>query len=240
MEACRRRQALVLHPASSHGVRTGKRLWTPGGGGYCHMWAIQVCAVVQGMVSERLALEQGIIFQGTDQLVEDFIQTRDCGIKVLFWLDCASILSSFQKTATLGQGGLGEFTLVQGSKIQLNYNLGQNKMEQQTPIPSKSRMKAREGQKLACENIRFSSLFVDGNVSRETQPAWQAFEREGEGNQGAPLSFLSRLKLLFLKLPFPSLSNACHAGYAKRCQLRRARRNGCFRRLGKNAPFSYP
>ena len=29
----------------------------------------------------------------------------------------------------------------------------------------------------------------------------------------APLAFLSRLKLLFPKLPFPSLSNACHAGY---------------------------
>ena len=32
MEACRRRQALVLHPASSHGVRTGKRLGPPGWG----------------------------------------------------------------------------------------------------------------------------------------------------------------------------------------------------------------
>ena len=30
-----------------------------------------------------------------------------------------------------------------------SYNLGQNKMEQQTPIPPKSRMKAREGQKRA-------------------------------------------------------------------------------------------
>ena len=29
----------------------------------------------------------------------------------------------------------------------------------------------------------------------------------------APLAFLSRLKLPFPKLPFPSLSNACHAGY---------------------------
>ena len=29
----------------------------------------------------------------------------------------------------------------------------------------------------------------------------------------APLAFLSRLKLFFPKLPFPSLSNACHAGY---------------------------
>ena len=30
----------------------------------------------------------------------------------------------------------------------------------------------------------------------------------------APLAFLSRLKLPFPKLPFPSLSNACHAGYS--------------------------
>ena len=30
-----------------------------------------------------------------------------------------------------------------------SYNLGQNKMEQQTPIPAKSRMKPREGQKRA-------------------------------------------------------------------------------------------
>ena len=29
----------------------------------------------------------------------------------------------------------------------------------------------------------------------------------------APLAFLSRLKLPFPKLPFPSISNACHAGY---------------------------
>ena len=84
---------------------------TPGGGGYYHIWAIQVCAAVKGMVfkhftleqgykSEHFGLEKGIIFQETDQLVEDFIQTRE--------------------TATLGQGGFGEFTLVQGSKIQLN------------------------------------------------------------------------------------------------------------------------
>ena len=50
--------------------------------------------------SEHLGLEQGVIFRETDQLIEDFIQTRE--------------------TATLGQGGFGEFTLVQGSKIQLN------------------------------------------------------------------------------------------------------------------------
>ena len=54
--------------------------------GYCHVWAIQVCAAVNGVVfkqftlgqniiiyckSESLGLEQGIIFQETDQLVED-------------------------------------------------------------------------------------------------------------------------------------------------------------------------
>ena len=32
----------------------------------------------------------------------------------------------------------------------------------------------------------------------------------------APLAFLSRPKLPFSKLPFPSLSNACHAGYSYR------------------------
>ena len=54
-------------------------------GGYCHIWAKQVCATVKGIYkSERLGLEQGIIFQETDELVEDFIQTRDCGIRFCF------------------------------------------------------------------------------------------------------------------------------------------------------------
>ena len=38
------------------------------------------------------------------------------------------------------------------------YNLGQNKMEQQTPMPPKSRMKPREGQKRAI----FPSLIWGG------------------------------------------------------------------------------
>ena len=42
------------------------------------------------------------------------------------------------------------------------YNLGQNKMEQQTPIPPKPRMKAREGQKRAI----FQSLIWGGGGSR--------------------------------------------------------------------------
>ena len=54
----------------------------------------------------------------------------------------------------MGNPGFAGFE-VQGIQIQvyrfcdLSYNLGQNKMEQQTPIPPKSRMKRREGQKRA-------------------------------------------------------------------------------------------
>ena len=39
-----------------------------------------------------------------------------------------------------------------------SYNLGQNKMEQQTPVPPKSRVKPREGQKRAV----FPSLIWEG------------------------------------------------------------------------------
>ena len=50
-----------------------------------------------------------------------------------------------------------------------NYNLGQNKMEQKTPIPpAKSRMKPREGQK----RVIFPSLIWGGG--------------EGRGGQGFP------------------------------------------------------
>ena len=42
-----------------------------------------------------------------------------------------------------------------------NYNLGQNKMEQQTPIPPKSRMKPREGQNRA---IFPSLIWGDGGL----------------------------------------------------------------------------
>ena len=40
----------------------------------------------------------------------------------------------------------------------LSYNLGQNKMEQKTPFPPKSKMKTREGQKRAI----FPSLIWKG------------------------------------------------------------------------------
>ena len=42
--------------------------------------------------------------------------------------------------------------------------------------------------------------------------SWQAFPSL---LPRAPLAFLSRLKLPFPKLPFPSLSNAWHAGYSR-------------------------
>ena len=47
-------------------------------------------------------------------------------------------------------------------------------------------------------------------ITRKTMVSWQAFPSL---LPRAPLAFLSRLKLPFPKLPFPSLSNACHAGY---------------------------
>ena len=47
-------------------------------------------------------------------------------------------------------------------------------------------------------------------ITRKTMVSWQAFPSL---LPRAPLAFLSRPKLPFLKLPFPSLSNASHAGY---------------------------
>ena len=46
--------------------------------------------------------------------------------------------------------------------------------------------------------------------TRKTMVSWQAFPSL---LPRAPLPFLSRLKLPFPKLPFPSLLNACHASY---------------------------
>ena len=81
-------------------------------GGYCHIWAIQVCAAVKGMVFKQFTLGQG------DQSV--WVQNRVSFLrKLIGWLKVLSRLGK-QQTATLGQGGFGEFTLVQGSKIQLN------------------------------------------------------------------------------------------------------------------------
>ena len=42
---------------------------------------------------------------------------------------------------------MGTGNILLGGSPEMDYNLGQNKMEQQTPIPPKSRMKLHEGQK---------------------------------------------------------------------------------------------
>ena len=39
---------------------------------------------MKGMVFKQFTLEPGIIFQETNQLVEDFIKTRDYGIRFCF------------------------------------------------------------------------------------------------------------------------------------------------------------
>ena len=53
--------------------------------------------------------------------------------------------------------------------------------------------------------------------------SWQAFPSL---LPRAPLAFLSRLKLPFPKLPFPSLSNACHAATNKWC-IANSKSNWC-------------
>ena len=109
------------------------------GGGYRHIWAIQVCAAVfkqftlgQG-INQRVWV-QNIGYHFPFKLIDwlkILVQTRlgKPGIatqeykkikSVLFWLDCANNLSCFWKTATLGQGGIRQFSVVQGSKIHLN------------------------------------------------------------------------------------------------------------------------
>ena len=59
-------------------------------------------------ISEHLGLEQGIIFQETDQLVEDFIQTRDCGIRFFFGqtVSVTSVVSGEQLLQDRGDLGI--------------------------------------------------------------------------------------------------------------------------------------
>ena len=66
----------------------------------CEGYGFQAVYSRIGYINQSVWVQNRVsFFYETDQLVEDFIQTRE--------------------TATLGQGGFGEFTLVQGSKIQL-------------------------------------------------------------------------------------------------------------------------
>ena len=70
--------------------------------------------------SERLGLEQGIIFQETDQLVEDSIQTRDCGIRFCFGQTVLVTSVVSRKQLLQNRGDLWSLLSVQSSKIQLN------------------------------------------------------------------------------------------------------------------------
>ena len=85
-----------------------------------------------GYINQKVWVQNRVSF--SRKLIKRFpilVQTRETGIgiatrkykkikSVLFWLDCTSDLSSSWKTATLGQGRFGEFSLVQGWKILLN------------------------------------------------------------------------------------------------------------------------
>ena len=109
------------------------------------LWVTQVCAAVKVWFSssvlwdrvyksQNVGLEQGIFFQETDQLVEDFSldqgnrelplknmkkSTRFCFGWTVF---VTSIVSGKQLLQDKGVGGWGfwQFRLVQGSKIHLN------------------------------------------------------------------------------------------------------------------------
>ena len=84
---------------------------------------------------------------------------------------------------------------------------------------------------LACENIRFSSLFVAGNVSRSLRGRHLKGKGKGalgKGVLGARETRGARPN----SLPLPFRTPATQATFrAKRSHRRRARRNGCFRRL---------
>ena len=107
--------------------------------------------------------------------------------KVLFWLDCASNLSGFQKTATLGQGGFGEFTQ-QGSKIQLNQlwfrlwvpgsqlHIPTQKFPKYPPTPGQKSHHALMCSRSRCRQAPSSRLFICqkhllSSAKRETEVA---------------------------------------------------------------------
>ena len=106
----------------------------------CEGYGFQAVYSGVGYINQRVWVQNRVSFsRKLISWLKILVQTRETGncrskykeIKsVLFWLDYASDLGSFWKTATLGQGwGRGrnwEFSLVQGSKIllsQLRYKL---------------------------------------------------------------------------------------------------------------------
>ena len=109
--------------SSTHCLNFGKILNT-GGGGLPYMGYIGMCrcegygfhAAYTGIryinqrvwVQNRISFSRKLINWLKKELPLKNIKTKS----VLVWLDYASDLSSFWKTATLGKGGFGEFSLV--------------------------------------------------------------------------------------------------------------------------------
>ena len=77
---------------------------------------------------------------------------------MVFWLDCASDLSIFQKTATLEYGEFGEFSLVQGSKIQLNQLWFSIPAEHPHPKIPEVSLRVRTGLQFGFQKLTFRAL----------------------------------------------------------------------------------
>ena len=96
----------------------------------CEGYGFQAVYSRIGYINQYLGLEQGIIFRETDQLVEDFMQTRDCGIRFCFGQTVlvTSVVSGIQPLqdrgnsgvySSIGQQNSAELVLVQvkGSRV---------------------------------------------------------------------------------------------------------------------------
>ena len=61
--------------------------------------------------------------------------------------------------------------------------------------------------------IQIKSRLIFNSISSSAREGTRESAVHASNQPLGALAFLSRLKLSFPKLPFPSLSNACHAGY---------------------------
>ena len=93
----------------------------------------------------------------------NFISNIFCNLTRAYswWGEVRAQSVKLQKLATASLKSWLPSSTLCVTQVLLSDNLGQNKMEQQTPIPPKSRMKPREGQKRAI----FPSLIWEGGRS---------------------------------------------------------------------------
>ena len=93
----------------------------------------------------------------------NFISNIFCNLARAYswWGEVRAQSVKLQKLATASLKSWLPSSTLCVTQVLLSDNLGQNKMEQQTPIPPKSRMKPREGQKRAI----FPSLIWEGGGS---------------------------------------------------------------------------